>query len=149
MNTIHIDCWGYKGILQMYFFTVLTIQLIKAWECWVTLKLLVRCLYLLLSSRMNTWMRRSTKAHRHNRGNYMKVCTETGIWFSCSAWRKHHFGEKALAVLTLGFTLPSFLLFFNIQPLPQRKVWRPVYLTFRIPRQANVFPRCCVESNSA
>lgn len=37
-------------------------------------------------------------------------------------------------MLTLGFTLPSFLLFFNTQPLPQRKIWCPVYLTFLTPK---------------
>lgn len=48
-------------------------------------------------------------------------------------------------MLTLGFTLPSFQLFFNSQPLPQRKVWRPVYMTFLTSKsdrtlQANIFP---------
>lgn len=63
----------------------------------------------------------------------------TGVFFKTalrtarSSWRNTLFQRNAIllhGMLTLGFTLPPFLLSFSTQPLPQRKIRCPVYLTF-------------------
>lgn len=72
----------------------------------------------------------------------MKISTSvklTGVFFNPalrtarSSWRNTLFQRNAIllhGMLTLGFTLPPFLLSFSTQPLPQRKIRCPVYLTF-------------------